>query len=46
MGKDGAISCICPTCGSSQAIESKSNMVICKHCGNNYIIPKKILDSM
>ncbi len=46
MGKNGTISSNCPTCGSSQTIESKSNMVICKHCGNNYVIPKKILDSM
>lgn len=46
MGKDGAISCNCPTCGSSQSIESKTNMVTCKHCGNNYIIPKKVLDML
>jgi ribosomal protein S27E len=46
LGKDGAISVTCPTCGSSQSVESKSNMVKCQHCGNNYIIPKKILDMM
>jgi ribosomal protein S27E len=46
MGKDGAISCTCPNCGSSQVVASKSNMVKCEHCGNNYIIPKKILDMM
>ena len=46
LGKNGVISCSCPRCGSSQALESKSNLVICKHCGTNYIIPKKILDSM
>jgi hypothetical protein len=46
MGKDGVISCRCPNCGSSQVVESKTNMVICKHCGHNYIIPKKVLDMM
>lgn len=44
MGQNGAISCKCPTCGSSQVIASKSNTVKCEHCGNNYIIPKKVLD--
>ncbi len=46
MGKDGTISCSCPTCGSSQTIESKTNLVTCKHCGNNYIIPKKVIDML
>jgi ribosomal protein S27E len=46
MGKDGAISCKCPTCGSSQTLESKSNLVTCKHCGNNYVISKKVLDML
>jgi hypothetical protein len=46
MGKDGTISVACPTCASTQAVESKSNMVKCQHCGNNYMIPKKILDMM
>ena len=46
LGKNGAISCSCPSCGSSQVLESKSNLVTCKHCGTKYIIPKKILDSM
>jgi ribosomal protein S27E len=46
LGRDGTISVSCPTCGSTQAIESKSNNVTCAHCGNNYVIPKKILDMM
>ena len=46
LGKNGVISCSCPSCGSSQVLESKSNLTICKYCGANYIIPKKILDSM
>jgi hypothetical protein len=46
MGKDGAISVNCPNCGSAQALESKTNMVTCIHCGNNYIIPKKVLDML
>ncbi len=46
MGKDGAISVNCPNCGSPHAVESKLNMVTCKHCGHNYIIPKKVLDLM
>ena len=46
MGKDGTISVNCPTCGSSQVVESKSNMVTCKHCGKNYVIPKKVLDML
>lgn len=46
MGKDGAISVNCPNCSSTQVIESKSNMVKCLHCGNSYIIPKRILDMM
>jgi hypothetical protein len=46
LGKSGVISCSCPSCGSSQVLESKSNLVKCKHCGSNYVVPKKILDSM
>jgi hypothetical protein len=46
MGKDGTISVNCPNCGSSQAIASKTNLVEGKHCGKNYIIPKKVLDMM
>ena len=46
LGRDGTISVNCPKCGSTQAIESKSNLVTCTHCGNNYVIPKKILDMM
>jgi ribosomal protein S27E len=46
MEKNGTISCKCPNCSSSQAVETKSNLVKCQHCGNNYIIPKKILDMM
>jgi hypothetical protein len=46
MGKDGAISVNCPVCGSSRIVESKSNLVKCLHCGNDYIIPKKVIDMM
>jgi len=46
LGQNGTISCKCPTCGSSQGIASKSNIVKCEHCGNNYIIPKKVLDML
>jgi hypothetical protein len=46
MGKDGAISVNCPVCGSSKIVESKTNLVKCLHCGNDYIIPKKVIDMM
>jgi len=46
MGKDGTISVNCPNCGSSHAVESKTNLVECTHCGGRYIIPKKVLDMM
>jgi predicted RNA-binding Zn-ribbon protein involved in translation (DUF1610 family) len=46
LGRDGTISVNCPRCGSAQVIESKSNNATCAHCGNNYVIPKKILDMM
>jgi len=36
----------CPNCGSSHAVESKTNLVECTHCGGRYIIPKKVLDMM
>jgi DNA-directed RNA polymerase subunit RPC12/RpoP len=44
MGKVGTISMECPHCGASQPLTSKSNEVICKYCGKNYVIPKKVLE--
>ena len=44
LGKVSTISMECPHCGASQPLSSKSNNVTCKHCGKNYVIPKKILD--
>ena len=44
VGKVGTISMDCPHCGASQPIATKSNEVTCKFCGNNYVIPKKVLD--
>ncbi|HII85257.1 TPA: hypothetical protein HA273_01465 [Candidatus Bathyarchaeota archaeon] len=43
-GKVLSISIACPHCSASQTITSKSSEVPCKHCGKNYIVPKKILD--
>ena len=44
MGKVSSINMECPYCGASQPLSSKNNMVKCKHCGKNYIIPKKVLE--
>ena len=43
-GKVSTISMECPHCGASQPLSSKNNEVTCKHCGKNYLIPKKVLD--
>src|SRR3990170_3524188 len=44
MGKVSTINMECPHCGASQPVSSKSNEVTCKHCGKNYIIPRKVLE--
>lgn len=44
VGKVGTISMLCPYCGESQPIASKSNEVTCPRCGKNYTIPKNVLD--
>jgi Zn finger protein HypA/HybF involved in hydrogenase expression len=44
MGKVSTINMECPHCGVSQPLSSKSNEVTCKHCGKNYIIPKRVLE--
>ena len=46
MGKIKSINMECPHCGAIQPLSSKSNDATCKHCGKNYIIPKKVLDIM
>lgn len=43
IGKVSTISMECPYCSASQPLSSKNNKVKCKHCGKNYLIPKKIL---
>jgi len=44
MGKIDTINIACPHCGGYQPLSSKSNEVTCKHCGKNYLIPKKVLE--
>jgi DNA-directed RNA polymerase subunit RPC12/RpoP len=44
VAKVGAISMVCPHCGGSQSIASKSGQVTCKRCGKAYAIPKKVFD--
>ena len=44
VGKVGAISMVCPHCGGSQSVTSKSSQVTCKRCGKAYAIPKKVFD--
>jgi hypothetical protein len=45
ISEDGAISISCPRCGGPYMItESKSNETTCRWCGNQYFIPKKVLD--
>jgi len=44
MGKVSSINMECPYCSASQPLSSKNNMVKCKHCGKNYVIPKKVLE--
>ena len=43
-GKVSTITMECPHCSASQPLSSNDNEVKCKHCGTNYIIPKKVLD--
>jgi len=44
VGKVGTISMLCPYCGESQPLSSKSNEVTCTRCGKNFAIPKNVLD--
>ena len=43
IGKVRTISMECPYCGACQPLSSKNNEVTCKHCGQKYLIPKKVL---
>jgi hypothetical protein len=44
--KDGAIVIHCPYCKAPKPQTEKANEVTCKHCGQTYKIPRKILDMM
>jgi len=44
MGKVSIISMECPHCGACQPLSSKNIEVTCKHCGQKYLIPKKVLE--
>jgi rubrerythrin len=44
FGKDGALLVRCPYCSSPKPQTDKSNDVKCPHCGQTYVVPKKILD--
>jgi hypothetical protein len=44
FGGKGVLKIACPHCGASSPLESKSSIVLCRYCGKQYIIPKKILD--
>ena len=43
-GKIGTVTVLCPHCGSSQPIDSKSTVETCNHCGTTYLIPQKVLE--
>jgi len=44
VAKIGSINMLCPRCGTSQPLASKSNQVTCTRCKKEYAIPKKVLD--
>ena len=44
VGKVGNVNMLCPHCGTSQSVDSKSNEEICSHCGTTYLIPQKVLE--
>jgi ribosomal protein S27E len=46
LGKDGTFSVKCPNYSAAHIVDSKTNLVTCKYCGNNYITPKEVLDMM
>ena len=43
-GKIGAVTVLCPHCGSSQPSDLKSTVETCDHCGTTYLIPSKVLE--
>jgi DNA-directed RNA polymerase subunit RPC12/RpoP len=43
-GKVGAVSMICPHCGSSQPVDAKSSQETCSHCGTIYLVPERVIE--
>jgi DNA-directed RNA polymerase subunit RPC12/RpoP len=42
VGKVGTVNVLCPHCGTSQSVNSKSNEVTCSHCGTTYLVPENV----
>jgi ribosomal protein S27AE len=43
VGKVGEINTVCPHCGASQLVTSKSEEETCNRCGTTYLIPREVL---
>lgn len=46
VGRDGAISLKCPSCGSPVRIRDASQARKCDYCGAEFTVPKRILDML
>ena len=44
IGKVGAVSMVCPHCGTSQPLNLKLNQETCSRCGTIYMIPSQVLE--
>jgi ribosomal protein S27AE len=45
-GKIGTINLVCPQCGESQPLSSKTAELICGRCGTTYLVPEQALELM
>jgi len=43
-GKVSEIHLVCPHCGSSQRVNSKTDQETCSRCGTTYLIPREVLN--
>lgn len=46
IGKDGAVSLKCPSCGSPIQMRDASQNKKCDYCGADFVVPRRILDML
>lgn len=46
MGRDGVVSLKCPSCGSPIQMLDKASVRKCGYCGTEFMVPKRILDTL